>query len=388
MELLQSENKIPIKSWCKHIENGAMTQARNLTALPFVFKHVALMPDCHEGFGMPIGGVIACMDAIIPNAVGVDIGCGMRAVQTNLDAAAIDTETVRTVLNGFRLHIPMGFDHHKRDQSWDGFTQSPDLSIIQTELSSAKRQLGTLGGGNHFIEIQKGNEGKIWLMVHSGSRNFGYKIAGHYHEKAMAFCEKHHICLPDRNLAYLPMGAREAQEYKAAMEFALLFARANREFIKQRCMELMQSATHCQGIGEIDIHHNYAAQEKHFGRSVIVHRKGATSAMKGQPGIIPGSMGTASYIVRGKGNPESFMSCSHGAGRAMGRNDANRRLTLEDVRVAMKGVVFDGWKSGKRNKLNLSEAPQAYKNIETVMESQKDLVEIQTKLLPLGVVKG
>jgi tRNA-splicing ligase RtcB len=312
----------------------------------------------------------------------------MRAVQTNLDAAAIDTETVRTILNGFRLHIPMGFDHHKEDQSWDGFGRAPDLSIIQTELSSAKRQLGTLGGGNHFIEIQKGDEGKIWLMIHSGSRNFGYKIAGHYHEKAMAFCEKHHISLPDRNLAYLPMDAREAQEYKEAMEFALSFARANRESIKERCMEIMHIATNCQNIAEIDIHHNYAAQEKHFGRSVIVHRKGATSAMKGQLGIIPGSMGTASYIVRGKGNPESFMSCSHGAGRAMGRNDANRRLILEDARAAMKGVVFDGWKSGRKKKIDLSEAPQAYKNIETVMESQKNLVEIQTKLLPLGVVKG
>ena len=388
MELIQTENKISIKSWCDHIESGAMAQARNLAALPIVFKHVALMADCHEGFGMPIGGVIACMDAIIPNAVGVDIGCGMCAMQTDIDATAIDTETVRTVLNGFRLHVPMGFDHHKEDQSWDGFARAPDLSIIQTELSSAKRQLGTLGGGNHFIEIQKGDDGKMWLMVHSGSRNFGYKIAGFYHEKAMAFCEKRHIAVPDKNLAYLPMDKCEAQEYMEAMEFALSFARANRESIKQRCMEIMHIATNCQNIAEIDIHHNYAAQEKHFGRSVIVHRKGATSAKKGQAGIIPGSMGTASYIVRGKGNPKSFMSCSHGAGRAMGRNEANRRLTLEGVRIAMKGIVFDGWKIGKRKQIDLSEAPQAYKNIETVMEAQKDLVEIQTRLIPLGVVKG
>ncbi|MGB7568787.1 MAG: RtcB family protein [Chitinivibrionales bacterium] len=388
MELIQTENKISIKSWCDHIESSAMAQARNLAALPIVFKHVALMPDCHEGFGMPIGGVIACLDAIIPNAVGVDIGCGMCAMQTDIDATAIDTETVRTVLNGFRLHVPMGFDHHKEDQSWDGFARAPDLSIIQTELSSAKRQLGTLGGGNHFIEIQKGDDGKMWLMVHSGSRNFGYKIAGFYHEKAMAFCEKRHIAVPDKNLAYLPMDTCEAQEYMESMEFALSFARANRESIKQRCMEIMHIATNCQNIAEIDIHHNYAAREKHFGRSVIVHRKGATSAVKGQTGIVPGSMGTASYIVRGKGNPESFMSCSHGAGRAMGRNEANRRLTLEGVRIAMKGIVFDGWKIGKRKKIDLSEAPQAYKNIETVMEAQKDLVEIQTRLIPLGVVKG
>jgi Uncharacterized conserved protein len=392
MLFINSENKIPIKSWCEHIENGAMAQARNLTALPFVFRHIALMADCHEGFGMPIGGVIACIDTIIPNAVGVDIGCGMCAVQTDLDASAIDTETVRTILNGFRLHIPMGFDHHKEEQSWNGFAHAPDLSIIQMELSSAKKQLGTLGGGNHFIEIQQGDDGKIWLMIHSGSRNFGYKIAGHYHKKAMAYCEKHHNGLPDKNLAYLPTNTREAQEYKEAMEFALVFAHANREFLRRQCMDLMQMITHCQVTGEIDIHHNYAAQETHFGRCVFVHRKGATSARKGQIGIIPGSMGTASYIVRGKGNPESFMSCSHGAGRAMGRNDANRRLTLEEVRTAMKGVVFndvfDGWKCGKRKKIDLSEAPQAYKSIETVMDSQKDLVEIQTKLTPLGVVKG
>ena len=229
-------------------------------------------------------------------------------------------------------------------------------------------------------------------MIHSGSRNFGYKIAGYYHEKALSYCEKHHNNLPDKNLAYLPMSTREAQEYRVAMEFALLFAHANRRLLKQRCMDLMHMITHCQVISEIDIHHNYAAQEKHFGRSVIVHRKGAISARKGQIGIVPGSMGTASYIVRGMGEPESFMSCSHGAGRAMGRNDANKRLSIEDVRAAMKGIVFndvlDGWKSGKRKKIDLSEAPQAYKDIETVMESQRDLVEIQTKLMPLGVVKG
>jgi tRNA-splicing ligase RtcB (3'-phosphate/5'-hydroxy nucleic acid ligase) len=388
MELIQSENKIPIKSWCDHIESGAITQARNLSTLPFIFKHIALMPDCHEGFGIPIGGVIACTDVIIPNAVGVDIGCGMSAVKTDIDAAAIDTETIRTILNEIRLHVPMGFDHHKEDQSWDGFDRAPDLSIIQSELSSAKRQLGTLGGGNHFMEIQKGDDDKIWLMVHSGSRNFGYKIAGYYHEKAMAFCEKRQFSLPDRKLAYLPMDTREAMEYKEAMDFAMLFALANRGLIKQKCMETMKIATRCRSIAEIDIHHNYAAQEKHFGRSVIVHRKGATSAKKGQVGIIPGSMGTASYIVRGKGNTESFMSCSHGAGRAMGRNEANRRLTLEGVRIAMKGIVFDGWRIGKRKKIDLSEAPQAYKNIETVMEAQKDLVEIQTRLTPLGVLKG
>jgi tRNA-splicing ligase RtcB (3'-phosphate/5'-hydroxy nucleic acid ligase) len=205
---------------------------------------------------------------------------------------------------------------------------------------------------------------------------------------AAEYCEKRNLALPDRDLAYLPMDTKEAKEYKSAMDFALLFARANRFAIREHCKEILEKIAQCRFMNEIDIHHNYAAQETHFGRNVIVHRKGATSARRGETGIIPGSMGTASYIVEGLGNPESFESCSHGAGRTMGRNEANRRLSLEDARASMKGVVFDGWKSGKNKKLDLSEAPQAYKDIEAVMKAQKDLVEIKVKLLPLGVVKG
>ena len=281
----------------------------------------------------------------------------------------------------------MGFNHHKIDQPWDGFQKVPEAPILHTELANARRQLGTLGGGNHFIEIQQGNDGHIWFMIHSGSRNFGYKIARHYHGKALAYCEKRKFTLPDRDLAYLPMGTKEAQEYKSAMDFALLFARANRNAMKEQCKGILERIAHCRFLTEIDINHNYAAQETHFGRRVIVHRKGATSARKGETGIIPGSMGTASYIVEGQGNPDSFESCSHGAGRIMGRNEVNRRLSLEDARQAMKGVIFDGWKSEKKNKIDLSEAPQAYKDIESVLEAQKDLVEIKVRLTPLGVVK-
>jgi tRNA-splicing ligase RtcB len=388
MPSIISGNRIAIKSWCNNIEPGALKQAVNLTKLPFVYGHVALMADCHEGFGMPIGGVIACKDAIVPNAVGVDIGCGMCAVQTDLPVSSIDADTVRIILNRIRGLVPMGFDHHKQTQDWKGFDNAPDVPVIQRELDSARKQLGTLGGGNHFIEIQAGSDGHVWLMIHSGSRNFGYKIAAEYHAKALKYCQQHNFELPDKDLAFLPMDNPLAQEYKAAMDYALAFAAENRQRMKEVCSEQMQYETRCGFLREINIHHNFAAEETHYGRTLVVHRKGATRAGKGLDGIIPGSMGTSSYIVRGLGNPDSFLSSSHGAGRVMGRNDANRRLTYEQVRQAMKGIVFDTWPRGRKGKIDLSEAPQAYKDIDAVMGAQKDLVEVVAKLRPLGVVKG
>jgi tRNA-splicing ligase RtcB (3'-phosphate/5'-hydroxy nucleic acid ligase) len=388
MKIIDSNLRVPIKSWCDPLEDGALKQAENLTKLPFVFRHVALMPDCHEGFGMPIGGVIACQGVIIPYAVGVDIGCGVCAVQSDLSANNIDRETIRVLCTGIRKAIPLGFDHHKADQPWEGFQSVPEAPILKSELANARRQLGTLGGGNHFIEIQAGDDGHLWMMIHSGSRNFGYKIAKHYHEKALAYCDKRRHELPHRDLAFLPMETNEAYEYKQSMDYALLFAKANRTAMMERCKDMLKQLIHC-GFGHtIDVHHNYASEETHFGRTVIVHRKGATSARIGETGIIPGSMGTASYIVSGLGNTESFMSCSHGAGRTMGRNEANRRLTVEDARSAIKGVIFDGWKGGKKKKVDVSEAPQAYKDIEKVIEAQKDLVKVKVRLKPLGVVKG
>jgi len=388
MPIIFSEYRIPIKSWCKNIEPGAMKQAINLTMLPFVYDHVSLMADCHEGFGMPIGGVIACRDTIIPNAVGVDIGCGMCAVQTDLKAYQINQQTIRTILNRIRAFVPMGFDHHKKSQEWKNFDNAPDIPIIQKELESAKKQLGTLGGGNHFIEIQVSEDGFIWFMIHSGSRNFGYKIAEEYHKKALDYCQKHNFDLPDKDLAFLPMDTKLAQEYKQAMEYALSFAYENRQRIKNVCIEQFKIETSCNFLKEINIHHNFAAEEIHFGKTLIVHRKGATRAYKNLEGIIPGSMGSPSYIVRGLGNPDSFYSCSHGAGRIMSRNEANKKLTYEDVKQAMKDIVFDCWQKGRKGKLDLSEAPQAYKNIDEVILAQKDLVEVIVKLRPLGVLKG
>lgn len=383
-----SGHRIPIKSWCKDIDSGAMKQAVNLTKLPFVYGHVALMADCHEGFGMPIGGVIACKDAIVPNAVGVDIGCGMCAVRTDLPVSSIDSDTVRTILNRTRAAIPMGFDHHKIDQRWKGFDAAPDIPVVQRELHSARRQIGTLGGGNHFIEIQKGDDGHVWFTIHSGSRNFGYKIAEDFHKQALKDCVRRNIELPDKDLAYLPIDKGPGREYKTAMDYALSFAAANRQLMKETVAGIFLDLTRCGFVHEINIHHNFAAEETHYGRTLMVHRKGATRASIGLEGIIPGSMGTASYIVRGKGNPGSFESCSHGAGRVMGRNEANRTLTYEQVKQAMKGIVFDTWPRGRKGKIDLSEAPQAYKNIDEVVEAQKDLVDVVVKLRPLGVVKG
>jgi len=384
-----SNQKIPIKSWCKDVEDGAMLQAINLSNHPVLFKHVALMPDCHQGYGMPIGGVIACNHAIIPNAVGVDIGCGMSAIKTDFFSSSITVENIKKIIGLVRESIPVGFDHNKEDQQWDGFDNIPDIPIVRQELSSAKKQLGTLGGGNHFIEIQKGDDGFIWLMVHSGSRNFGYKIAKEYHEKALTLCNKWYSNIPDKELAFLPIETQEAKEYFECMQYALKFAAKNRNIIMDKFMSAVKKVLACDFVNsEINIHHNYAVWENHFGNNVIIHRKGSTSAKIGEKGIIPGSMGTSSYIVEGLGNPESFNSCSHGAGRIMGRSEASRRLTQKECDKAMNGIVYSRWGQDRKGNPDFGEAPQAYKNIEDVISSELDLIKPLVKLQPLGVIKG
>lgn len=379
---------VPIKSWCDPIEDGALEQAINLSEHPAVYKHIALMPDCHQGYGMPIGGVIACKNAVIPNAVGVDIGCGMSAIQTHYEAEYIEIEDVKEIMGAIRKVIPAGFAHNKENQAWGGFDSAPDIPIINQELKSARKQLGTLGGGNHFIEIQKGSDGYIWLMLHSGSRNFGFKIANFFHKKALELCEKWHSELPDEELAFLPIGTQEASDYITAMNFALAFAKTNREIMQDRSERCVSDILSCTFGEQINIHHNYAAIEHHFNKNVYIHRKGAISAMKGEKGIIPGSMGTPSYIVEGLGNPEGFMSCSHGAGRCMGRKAASRNLTEAECTQAMEGIVFGRWGKDRKGKIDLGEAPQAYKNIDTVISAQLDLIKVLVKLEPLGVIKA
>jgi tRNA-splicing ligase RtcB (3'-phosphate/5'-hydroxy nucleic acid ligase) len=380
MKVVATE-KLPIKMWLEDIESGALAQAKNLANHPFTFRWVAIMPDTHQGFGMPIGGVLATRQVVIPNAVGVDIGCGMSAVRTSL--TDIDVGTLRSILSQIRLTIPVGFDHQQEAQEWKKFDHAPDLPIIQKELSSAKRQLGTLGGGNHFIEIQRGDDGFIWVMLHSGSRNFGLKTATEYHKKAQMFCEKSAADIPDRDLAYLPLDSREGEDYLVAMNYCLDFAYANRALMMSRILEIVGSETGGIKLDEVNIHHNYAVMEHHYGNEVLVHRKGATRAAKGLRGIIPGSMGTRSYIVEGLGNLESFESCSHGAGRRMGRKQAIRTLSLDEEQRKMSGILH-----GLRTARDLEEAPGAYKDIDTVMNDQRDLARILVMLKPLAVIKG
>ena len=399
--------RVPIKSWCPEPEPEALQQAANLAAHPAVEQHVALMPDCHVGYGMPIGGVIGCKDAVIPNAVGVDIGCGMGAIRTSGTVEHLrDRQHIRTILEQIKRRVPVGEGNsHSHQIPWVGFDRweaeikgRPPGWFGSDGTGRDRKNLGTLGGGNHFLELQAADDGTLWLMLHSGSRNLGYRIANYYHKLAQKLNEKWHVALPCSDLAFLPADSDEGQAYIRDMNFALAYAFENRRLMMEAFREVVgEFIAGIAFLEEINIHHNYAALETHFGRSLWVHRKGATSAQTGQMGIIPGSMGASSYIVRGRGNPESFASCSHGAGRRMGRMEAGRRLTLEECDRAMEGIVFDRWHSNKagfgRKKskgggLDFGEAPQAYKDIEQVMVNQADLVDPLVKLRPLGVIKG
>jgi tRNA-splicing ligase RtcB len=395
MKKVINTEKLPIKLWLDDIEDGAMEQAKNLANLPFAFKHIAIMPDSHQGFGMPIGGVLATKGVIIPNAVGVDIGCGMCAVKTSL--TDIDKEILKTIMGKIRKVIPLGFNHHKEKQD-EGLMPSryltiPENGIINKEYQNALTQLGTLGGGNHFIEIQKGSDGHIWIMIHSGSRNFGLKIADYYNKLAKELNKKWFSEVPEKwDLAFLPVDSEEGQAYIREMNYAVEFALANRKLMMDRIQDIFldntkQSELDFKNAFEpmINIAHNYASLESHFGENVWVHRKGATLAREGTIGIIPGSQGTKSHIVKGLGNKESFESCSHGAGRTMSRTQAINTLNLEDEIKKMDdlGIVH-----GMRQKADLDESASAYKPIDVVMENQKDLVEKLVELQPLAVIKG
>jgi len=390
--------KVPIKSWCRDLEDLALAQAQDLARHPVVFHHVALMPDCHVGYGMPIGGVIAAKDAVIPNAVGVDIGCGMGSVRTNIPVSETSREKIREIVERVKETVPCGEGRaHKKAQAWEGLDDIDaysDRGWYSSHVRAlALKNLGTLGGGNHFIEIQAGDDDLVWLMIHSGSRHLGNVIARYYNDIAMELNRKWCADTPGKDLAFLPTDSPEGRNYIKDMNFALAYAGQNRKRIMSRFMEAFsQIFPETKFSKEINIHHNYACLENHFNTDVWVHRKGATSAKKGEIGIIPGSMGTPSYIVEGLGNPESFMSCSHGAGRVMGRMQATRSLTPEACDQVMQGIVYDRWNKVRKGKTkgmyDLGEAPQAYKNIEEVIESELDLIKPLHKLHPLGVVKG
>jgi tRNA-splicing ligase RtcB (3'-phosphate/5'-hydroxy nucleic acid ligase) len=329
-----TSEKLPIKLWSSDIEQGALDQAKNLANFPFAFHHIALMPDCHQGFGMPIGGVMATREVIVPNAVGVDIGCGMCAVQTSL--RDIDISTLKTIMMGIRELIPLGFKRHikPQEEQWMPVLDNPEsMPIVAREYHNATYQIGSLGGGNHFIEIQKGSDGQIWIMVHSGSRNIGKQVADYYNRLAVDLNEKWNSPVPRSvQLAYLPADSKEGQNYIREMQYCIDFAYANRRLMMKNIQEVFSRifGGEFRAAPMINIAHNYASIEHHFGQQVMVHRKGATLATEDTVGIIPGSQGSRSYIVKGKGNADSFQSCSHGAGRVMGRKEAIRTLDLKE----------------------------------------------------------
>jgi tRNA-splicing ligase RtcB len=392
-QIITSEKRV-IKLWLDDIDDGALDQAKNMANLPSVFKHIAIMPDAHKGYGMPIGGVLALKDAIIPNAVGYDINCGLIAQKTSLQE--IDRELLKKVLGEIRKLVPVGNGpggKHKDKQVFD-LMPSPDDEyggtlgeVTNEQFDNARHQLGTLGGGNHFIEIQQDTDGYIWIMIHSGSRNMGYKVAQHYNKLARELNERWKTAVPKEwGLAFLPLGTEEAHAYIEEMNYCIKFALANRKLMMARCLNMFLNYTKCHvEDGQINVPHNYATMENHFGSNIMVHRKGATRAREGELGIIPGSQGTASYIVVGKGNVQSFKSCSHGAGRVMGRKEAQKKLNLEKERNRMekRGILHS-----LRHDNDLDEAPSAYKNIHEVMKNQEDLVDIKVRLKPLAVVKG
>lgn len=410
MFVISNENtKVPIKVWLEDktkLENTCFEQACNLSNLPFLHKWVALMPDTHAGMGMPIGGVIAAKGVIIPNAVGVDIGCGMGFVGTDIKVSEIKDITtgngsfIQAVIGDILRNIPVGFNRHKKARDcksldiakneMDKYEKNPELI---TEIEAGYFQAGTLGGGNHFIELQEDDEGYLGIMVHSGSRHFGKKVCDLFHSKARELNQKMHSSVPDHyRLAFLPVDTIEGMQYINWMNLALDFAAENRQkmmlAVKEILDKYMLKFTDIQYSysEEINCHHNYAAMEHHYGENVWVHRKGAIRARAGELGIIPGAMGSYSYIVEGLGNDMSFHSSSHGAGREYSRTAAMETFSAEEVLLDLKesGVIL-----GKHNKKDVAEESRfAYKDINTVMENQKDLAKQIKRLKTLGVVKG
>ena len=390
MEVKMINNR-PVKIWTSFVEESAMRQIENLTTLPFLFHHLAIMPDVHAGMGMPIGGVLACKDVVIPNAVGVDIGCGMCAVKTNWKVSEIPIEVMRKVImKGIRERIPLGMDHHKEAQAEKYLPAGHDidkLEAVKSRQHSIRHEVGTLGGGNHFIELQKDEEGTLWIMIHSGSRNLGKQVGDFYNKIAASLNERWYSNVsPDIHLPFLAKGSKEFEMYWKEMRYCVDFALCNRKLMMERIEEVLAEAL--KGIEfepMINIAHNYAAVEHHFDHNVIVHRKGATLAREGVTGIIPGSQGTASYIVEGLGNPESFCSCSHGAGRVLSRSMAIKTLDLQQevAQLEAKGIVH-----AIRSQEDMQEASGAYKDIEEVIANEADLVKVKTRLLPVAVIKG
>ena len=394
----------PIKAWTQGVpfEAEAEAQLRRVAALPFIHKWIAVMPDVHAGIGATVGSVIACDRAVIPAAVGVDIGCGMMAVKTSLCAGDLPDD-----LRALRLAIEAAVPHGRTDRggkndrgahgeppartaaAWAEL--QPGYEQILAKHQSAGNamrvnQLGTLGTGNHFIELCLDEAGAVWVMLHSGSRGVGNRIGSYFIERAKAEMSRWFIHLPDADLAYLPQGSELFDDYVHAVEWAQRYARMNRELMMQATIDALRAAgvlpEFTAHLEAVNCHHNYVSREHHYGANVIVTRKGAVRARAGELGIIPGSMGAKSFIVCGKGNPESFTSCSHGAGRTMSRTKAKKTFTLADHAAATAGVEC------RKDEDVIDETPGAYKAIDDVMAAQADLVEIVYTLKQIVCVKG
>ena len=392
---------VPVKMWTRGVpvEEQARQQLHNAARLPIVFKHIAAMPDVHYGIGATVGSVIPTLRAIIPAAVGVDIGCGMIACKTTLGAGDLP-DNLGPLRSAIERAVPHGRAPGSRDPgSWQKTPGAVDTAWAQLEpefdeicrahpklaKTNSHKHLGTLGGGNHFVEVCLDEQGCVWFMLHSGSRGVGNAIGTLFIELAKQDAMRNDVHLPDRDLAYFEEGSKHFGEYVRAVGWAQKFARLNREVMMRRVIEAAKNviAKSFQAhIEAVNCHHNYVQQERHFGEDVFVTRKGAVSAQLGELGIIPGSMGARSYIVRGKGNPESFHSCSHGAGRTMSRGDAKRRFTLEDHRRATSGVEC------RKDQAVIDETPAAYKDIAAVMAAQQDLVDVVHTLKQVVCVKG
>ena len=400
---------VDVKMWTKFVpvESGAIDQLRSITKLPFVFKHVAAMPDVHIGVGSTVGTVLATRSAVIPAAVGVDIGCGMIACRISLKAEDLP-DNLHRLRTEIETMVPVGMDDHniarlngkghqdtrtvlnnqwkQLDKGLEAITLKHPIieKMVKNSEEKAYRQLGSLGGGNHFVEICLDENNDVWIMLHSGSRGIGNAIGRYFIELAQKDMEKNNIHLPHKDLAYLQEGSVHYDDYVAAVDWAQEYAKRNRDAMLELVITAMTRFLPTFKVTKeaINCHHNYVSQETHFDENVIITRKGAVSAQKDELGIIPGSMGAKSFIVRGLGNPESFCSCSHGAGRTMSRSAAKRKITVEDHILATAGVEC------RKDEGMIDESPAAYKSIDDVMASQTDLVQIVHTLKQVLCVKG
>jgi tRNA-splicing ligase RtcB len=401
-ETMDVEGGRHVKMWTRGVpvDESAKAQLANIARMPFVHSHLAVMPDVHLGKGATVGSVIATQGAIIPAAVGVDIGCGMMAVQTTLKAKDLP-ESLAELRSRIERAVPHGASKVRGRYDRGSWGTTPDsvrtrwgklaerherivAKYPRLKNKEPHKQLGTLGGGNHFIEVCLDTEQTVWVMLHSGSRGIGNMIGQLFIELARKDMKKHFINLPDQDLAYLVEGTEHFDDYVEAMTWAQDYAAENRRSMMDAVLRVMRAELPPFQLGEVAVncHHNYCTHEVHFGEDLIVTRKGAVSAKKGELGIIPGSMGARSYIVRGLGNPESFESCSHGAGRVMSRTAAQKRFTVEDHKAATEGVEC------RKDEGVIDETPAAYKDIDAVMAAQRDLVEVAYTLKQLLCVKG